>query len=92
MYYCKKCEKNHKKTSKIGKKHLKYSKKKKKSKKLYRSRTNKTIAGICGGMGEYFDMDPTLIRIIWILFLLLGGSGLLLYLILWILIPKEPKN
>ncbi len=101
MYYCKKCGKNHKKNSKIGKKHIKYSKEKSKksksektaTKKLYRSRKDKVIAGICGGLGEYTEIDSTVIRIIWILLILLSfGTGLLFYLLAWIIIPKEPEN
>ncbi|MDA8218287.1 MAG: PspC domain-containing protein [Dehalococcoidales bacterium] len=60
-------------------------------KKLYRSRTNRVVAGVAGGMGEYFDVDPTLVRIIWLLLFLPGGlPGLVPYIICWILIPKEP--
>lgn len=67
--------------------------KKSEGKKLYRSRDNKIIVGICSGMGRYADIDPTVIRIIWILFLLLSfGTGILLYLIAWVIIPKEPEK
>ncbi|MHB1415018.1 MAG: PspC domain-containing protein [Chloroflexota bacterium] len=60
-------------------------------KRLYRSRTNRVVAGVAGGMGEYFDVDPTLVRIIWLLLFLPGGlPGLIPYIICWILIPKEP--
>lgn len=58
--------------------------------RLYRSFRNKKIAGICGGLGDYFNVDPTVIRILWILLLILFGTGLLLYLILWIVVPQEP--
>lgn len=58
-------------------------------KKLYRSQHNRIIAGICGGLGEYFEIDPTLVRVLFILFLLAGGSGILLYLILWAIIPSQ---
>lgn len=47
------------------------------------------IAGVCGGIGEYFDVDPTIVRIIWVLVVLFGGSGILVYIILWIVIPTE---
>ncbi|MFV2016490.1 MAG: PspC domain-containing protein, partial [Candidatus Heimdallarchaeota archaeon] len=60
--------------------------------KLYRSRRNRTIAGVCGGIGEYFDIDPTLIRLLWILFILAGGSGILAYLIAIVLIPESPLD
>ena len=58
-------------------------------KRLHRSNENKVIAGVCGGIAEYFDMDPTLIRLAWILFCALGGSGLLAYLIAAIIIPEK---
>lgn len=57
--------------------------------RLYRSETNKIIAGVCGGLGEYFNIDPTIIRILFILFTLLHGAGLLIYIIMWVLIPTE---
>jgi phage shock protein C len=59
-------------------------------KKLYRSTTDKVIAGVCGGLGKYFDIDPVVVRIVFILFGLAGGSALLLYIILWVLVPEEP--
>lgn len=61
-------------------------------KRLYRSRTDKKIAGICGGMGKYFGVDPVIFRIIWLLLLLGMGAGLLVYLILWLVIPMEPQG
>ena len=60
-------------------------------KRLYLSRTDKKIAGVCGGLGEYFDIDSTLIRIIFLVFLLVIGGGLLAYIICWIAMPKEPQ-
>ena len=60
-------------------------------KRLYRSRTDKKIAGICGGIAEYFGIDATIVRVIFVLLLLPGGlPGFLPYLILWIVVPKEP--
>jgi phage shock protein C len=60
-------------------------------KKLYRSKTDRKIAGICGGLGKYFDIDPTLIRVGFVLLLLPGGlPGLLPYIVLWLIIPEEP--
>lgn len=56
---------------------------------LYRSETNKIIAGVCGGLGEYFNIDPTIIRIIFILITIFAGSGILIYIILWLVIPSE---
>jgi len=60
-------------------------------KNVYRSRTNKKIAGVCGGLGKYFAIDPVIVRLIWLLFVLLAGTGLLIYIIAWIVIPLEPK-
>ena len=59
-------------------------------KRLYRSTTDKQIAGVCGGLGKYLDVDPTIIRLALIALLLMGGQGLLLYIILAIVIPEEP--
>lgn len=62
-------------------------------KKLYRSTTDKKIAGVCGGLAEYFDIDVTLVRILFVLTLLPGGvPGLLLYLILAIVMPRRPAQ
>ena len=57
--------------------------------KLYRSRRNRMIAGVCGGLAHYFKTDPSWIRLVFILFLLLGGSAFLVYLIMWIVIPLD---
>jgi phage shock protein PspC (stress-responsive transcriptional regulator) len=65
------------------------SSKKSKPKKLTRSKNNAFIAGVCAGLGEFFNLDPTLVRIIFVLFTLLGGSGVLLYIILWLIIPSK---
>lgn len=61
-------------------------------KKLYRSRRQQVIAGVCGGIGEYFGVDISLIRLGWALLILIGGTGLLLYIICAIVIPKEPAS
>lgn len=58
--------------------------------KLYRSQTNKVFAGVCGGFAEYFDVDPIVVRILFVLMVLFGGSGLLLYIAAVIIIPKKP--
>ena len=60
------------------------------SKTLYRSEKNKIIAGVCAGLADYFDMDVTLVRIIFALIVLAGGSGVLIYIILWIIFPVNP--
>ncbi|PWK89925.1 PspC domain-containing protein [Fulvimonas soli] len=59
-------------------------------KRLHRSRLNRTLAGVCGGIAEYCGWDPTLVRVGWIILTLLGGSGILLYLILWLVMPDAP--
>ena len=61
-------------------------------KRLYRSRTDRKIAGICGGMGQYFGVDPVIFRIIWLLLLLGMGAGLVVYLVLWLIVPLEPQG
>ncbi|HKK20576.1 MAG TPA: PspC domain-containing protein [candidate division Zixibacteria bacterium] len=59
--------------------------------KLYRSRKDKVIAGVCGGLGEYFDVDPVFVRIIVVLLAFAHGFGLLGYIIAWIIIPKKEE-
>lgn len=60
-------------------------------KKLYRSRDDRKIAGICGGLGEYTGIDPTIWRVVFIVLLLPGGlPGLVPYLLLWIIVPEKP--
>ena len=60
-------------------------------KRLYRSRDQRMIAGVAGGIAEYFNIDPTIVRLIWVLLALPGGiPGVLLYIISWIIIPLEP--
>lgn len=58
-------------------------------KRLYKSDVNRTFAGVCGGIGEYFNIDPTLIRLAWIIFCFAGGSGILAYIIAAIVIPSR---
>ncbi len=58
-------------------------------KKLYRSSRGKVIAGVCTGLGEYFEIDPVLIRALFIIALLSGGIGITLYFVLWIIMPSE---
>jgi phage shock protein C len=61
------------------------------TRKLYRSRSNRQVAGVCGGLAQYFNLDATLIRILFVVLALLGGSGLLLYVAMWIIVPNEPS-
>ncbi|MCX6252754.1 MAG: PspC domain-containing protein [Bacteroidetes bacterium] len=58
--------------------------------RLYRSTTDKKIGGVCGGLAEYFDIDPLLIRLLFVIVALVGGGGVLLYIILWIITPEKP--
>ena len=58
-------------------------------KKLYRSETNRKIAGVCGGVGEYFGIDPTLVRLGWVFLTLCAGAGLLAYIIAAIIVPTQ---
>lgn len=58
-------------------------------KKLTRSKVNRKIFGVCGGIGEYFDVDPTIIRILWIIASFIFGSGLLAYIICALVMPGE---
>ena len=59
-------------------------------KRLYKSNVNKMLDGVCGGIAEYLNMDPTLIRLGWVLFCALGGSGIIAYIIAAIIIPRNP--
>ena len=61
------------------------------NKRLYKSNENKMVGSVCGGIAEYFDIDPTLVRLGWVLFCALGGSGILAYIIAAIVIPRRPE-
>ena len=61
-------------------------------KKLYRSKKDCVIGGVCGGIAEYFDVDPTLIRLLAVFVFFLGGSGIIAYIIGWIIIPQNPNG
>lgn len=58
-------------------------------KKLYKSMTDKKVSGVCGGIAEYFDMDSTVVRLAWVLFTLLGGSGIIAYIVAALVMPKN---
>ncbi len=62
------------------------------NKKLYKSRRNKMVDGVCGGIAEYFNLDPTVVRLLWVLFCAMGGSGILVYLVAAIIIPPDPRG
>ncbi|MGY3039054.1 phage shock protein C [Rhodanobacter sp. TND4EL1] len=57
-------------------------------KRLQRSNHDRKLAGVCGGIAEYFGWDPTLVRAGWVVLTLMGGSGILLYLIMWLVMPE----
>ena len=61
-------------------------------KKLYKSNTQKMVSGVCGGIAEYFDVDPTIVRILFVIFGFGGGSGLLLYILAAIIISDAPLS
>src|SRR5512136_2054263 len=61
------------------------------SQRLYRSKSDRMIAGVCGGLARYFSVDATLVRLVFLLILFLGGAGFLVYLILWIIMPEEDR-
>jgi phage shock protein PspC (stress-responsive transcriptional regulator) len=58
-------------------------------KTLFRSKTNRKVFGVCSGLGEYFNLDPTIIRIIWLSAVLLAGTGILVYIVAWLIIPEN---
>ncbi len=62
------------------------------SKKLYRSLTDRRVCGVCGGLAEYLHMDANVIRLLWVLLSVLGGGGLILYLIAALILPEEPAE
>jgi phage shock protein C len=62
------------------------------AKRLMRSSRDKKIAGVCAGIAEYFDLDPTLVRVLWLIAIFFGGTGFLLYIILWIVLPVAPAT
>lgn len=62
------------------------------TKRLMRSRTERMIAGVCGGLAEYFHMDPTIVRVIFVLAALVNGMGLIVYLVLWLVMPEAPAS
>lgn len=62
------------------------------TRKLQRSTSNKMIAGVCAGIGKYFNLDPTIIRVLYVLMVFFAGFGILLYLILWLVIPSDSQQ
>jgi len=62
------------------------------AKRLMRSSRDKKIGGVCAGLADYFDLDPTIVRVVWLLAVLCAGTGFLLYVILWIALPLAPAT
>lgn len=62
------------------------------NKRLYKSNQNKMLCGVCGGIAEYFEWDPTIVRLAWAGFCALGGSGILIYIIAAIIMPNRPEG
>ena len=61
--------------------------------KLYLSNTDRKIGGVCGGLGEYYEKDSTLIRILFVLLAIFSfGSGIVIYLVMWLIVPKKPEG
>ena len=61
-------------------------------KRLYRSRSKRMLGGVCGGLGEYLKIDPTVMRVIFVVLAFFYGASLLIYLIMWVLVPEEPLS
>ena len=61
-------------------------------KRLYRSEDDRILAGVCSGIGDYFQIDPVLIRVAWVVGSFMWGGGILIYLLAWVLIPKQPLD
>jgi len=61
-------------------------------KRVYRSKKNKMLAGVCGGIAEYFDVDPALVRLLLVLLVLMGFAGIIIYLVAWLIIPENPNQ
>lgn len=59
--------------------------------RLYRSRFDKVIAGVAGGLAKHFNMDPTLVRVLFVVLAFAGAGGILIYIILWIAVPEDPN-
>ena len=61
------------------------------NKRLYRSRKDQQIAGVCGGVADYLGVDPTLVRLLCVIFAFAGGPSLMIYAIMWAIVPEEPE-
>lgn len=61
------------------------------AKKLYLSDTDKKLGGVCGGIGEYLEIDSTIIRLLWVILIFMAGTGILAYIVAWAIVPKQPR-
>ncbi len=61
------------------------------TKRLFRSRTDVMVGGVCGGLAKYLNVDPTIVRLVFVLLLFIGGSGFWIYFVLWLITPVEPR-
>ena len=59
--------------------------------KLYRSRNQRMVAGVCGGLADYFNIDATVVRVLFLILSVFGGTGLVIYLVMWIIVPDASK-
>ena len=59
--------------------------------KLYRSRDQRMVAGVCGGLADYFNIDVTVVRVLFLILSVFGGTGLVIYLVMWIIVPDVSK-
>jgi phage shock protein C len=59
--------------------------------KLYRSRSQRMLGGVCGGLAEYFNVDATLIRVLFLVLAVFGGTGLVIYVVMWLIVPDVSK-
>ncbi len=62
------------------------------ARRIYRSRVNRKLGGVCGGFAEYFDVDPVVVRVLWVAAVLVGGVGIVAYILGWIIIPENPSQ
>jgi phage shock protein PspC (stress-responsive transcriptional regulator) len=61
------------------------------AKKLYLSDTDRKLGGVCGGIGEYLEVDSTIIRLLWVILIFMAGTGILAYIVAWAIVPKQPR-
>jgi phage shock protein C len=62
------------------------------TRKLYRSRTDRKLAGVCGGLAQYLNVDATVVRVVFIILAVLGGATIPIYLAMWVIVPYEPEG